>query len=110
MPGWLRRALRCPTPRRCGRRRAEHPGGAGPHQGSGPVPRGDPPGCPGYGSRRQPLSGDPGREFHRCSTNACRIRGEEAAVLAARLKLADTVRAVIANCLALIGVAAPEKM
>jgi len=31
-------------------------------------------------------------------------------VLAARLKLADTVRAVIANCLALIGVAAPEKM
>ena len=34
----------------------------------------------------------------------------EAAVLAARLKLADTVRAVIANCLSLIGVAAPEKM
>ena len=42
--------------------------------------------------------------------NACRIKGEEAAVLAARLKLADTVRAVIANCLSLIGVAAPEKM
>ena len=38
------------------------------------------------------------------------IKGEEAAVLAARLKLADTVRAVIANCLSLIGVAAPEKM
>lgn len=48
-------------------------------------------------------------EFHRFY-NACRIKGEEAAVLAARLKLADTVRAVIANCLALIGVAAPEKM
>ena len=47
--------------------------------------------------------------FHRFY-NACRIKGEEAAVLAARLKLADTVRAVIANCLALIGVAAPEKM
>ena len=48
-------------------------------------------------------------EFHRFY-NACRIKGEEAAVLAARLKLADTVRAVIANCLSLIGVAAPEKM
>ena len=35
-------------------------------------------------------------EFHRFY-NACRIKGEEAAVLAARLKLADTVRAVIAN-------------
>ena len=51
------------------------------------------------------LAGD----FHRFY-NACRIKGEEAAVLAARLKLADTVRAVIANCLSLIGVAAPEKM
>ena len=28
----------------------------------------------------------------------------------ARLKLSDTVRAVIANCLALLGVSAPEKM
>ena len=48
-------------------------------------------------------------EFHRFY-NACRIKGEEAHVLAARLKLADTVRAVVANCLALIGVTAPEKM
>ena len=48
-------------------------------------------------------------EFHRFY-NACRIKGEEPAVLAARLKLADTVRSVIANCLALLGVAAPEKM
>ena len=48
-------------------------------------------------------------EFHRFY-NSCRIKGEEPAVLAARLKLADTVRAVIANCLALLGVAAPEKM
>ena len=51
------------------------------------------------------LAGD----FHRFY-NACRIKGEEAAVLSARLKLADTVRSVIANCLALIGVTAPEKM
>ena len=48
-------------------------------------------------------------EFHRFY-NSCRIKGEEAAVLAARLKLADTVRSVIANCLALLGVSAPEKM
>ena len=51
------------------------------------------------------LAGD----FHRFY-NACRIKGEEAHVLSARLKLADTVRSVIANCLALIGVTAPEKM
>ena len=51
------------------------------------------------------LAGD----FHRFY-NACRIKGEEPAVLSARLKLADSVRSVIANCLALLGVAAPEKM
>ena len=51
------------------------------------------------------LAGD----FHRFY-NACRIKGEEPAVLAARLKLADTVRAVLANGLGLLGVAAPEKM
>ena len=48
-------------------------------------------------------------DFHRFY-NACRIKGEEPAVLAARLKLADTVRAVLANGLALLGVAAPAKM
>ena len=47
--------------------------------------------------------------FHRFY-NACRIKGEQADVLAARLKLADTTRAVIANCLGIIGVHAPEKM
>ena len=31
-------------------------------------------------------------------------------MLSARLKLADTVRGVIANCLGLLGVTAPEKM
>ena len=31
-------------------------------------------------------------------------------LLAARLKLADSVRSVISNCLALLGVAAPTKM
>ena len=48
-------------------------------------------------------------EFHRFY-NSCRIKGEEEKVLSARLKLADTVRSVIANCLALLGVSAPEKM
>ena len=51
------------------------------------------------------LAGD----FHRFY-NACRIKGEERAVLAARLKLADSVRSVLANCLTLLGVSAPEKM
>ena len=51
------------------------------------------------------LSGD----FHRFY-NACRIMGEEPGVLNARLKLADSVRSVIANGLGLIGVSAPEKM
>ena len=47
--------------------------------------------------------------FHRFY-NACRIKGEEPAVLDARLKLADTTRAVLENCLAIVGVTAPEKM
>ncbi len=47
--------------------------------------------------------------FHRFY-NARRIKGEEEAVLNARLKLADTVRLVIKNCLTLIGVSAPVKM
>jgi len=51
------------------------------------------------------LAGD----FHRFY-NACRIKGEDPAVLAARLKLADTVRAVLANGLDLLGVTAPKKM
>ncbi len=51
------------------------------------------------------LAGD----FHRFY-GACRIKGEEEAVLNGRLKLADSVRAVLANCLNLLGVTAPEKM
>ncbi|MCI8688425.1 MAG: arginine--tRNA ligase [Lawsonibacter sp.] len=51
------------------------------------------------------LAGD----FHRFY-NACRLKGEKANVLAARLKLADTVRSVLANGLGLLGVNAPEKM
>jgi arginyl-tRNA synthetase len=47
--------------------------------------------------------------FHKFYT-ACRIRGEEPDVLEARLKLADVTRAVIANCLAIVGVSAPSKM
>ena len=42
--------------------------------------------------------------------NACRIKGEEEAVLRARLKLADTVRSVLRNGMELIGSSAPEKM
>ena len=48
-------------------------------------------------------------EFHRFY-NSCRIKGEEPAVLSARLKLADTVRAVLSNGMGLLGVSAPEKM
>ena len=51
------------------------------------------------------LAGD----FHRFY-NACRIKGEASDLLAARLKTADSVRAVIANGLALLGVSAPVKM
>ena len=47
--------------------------------------------------------------FHRFY-NACRIKGEEPAVRAARLKLADDTRIVLKNGLKLIGVTAPEKM
>jgi arginyl-tRNA synthetase len=47
--------------------------------------------------------------FHRFY-NACRIKGEEDKVLTARLKLADTTRVVIRNCLTVLGVTAPEKM
>jgi len=42
--------------------------------------------------------------------NACRIRGAEPKVLNARLKLADTARAVLENSLAILGVTAPDKM
>ena len=51
------------------------------------------------------LAGD----FHRFY-NACRIREEAPALRAARLKLADTTRAVIAQGLTILGVTAPEKM
>ena len=47
--------------------------------------------------------------FHRFYT-ACRIKGEEAQLLNARLKLADAARSVLKNGLALLGVDAPEKM
>ena len=47
--------------------------------------------------------------FHRFY-NACRIKGEEEKVAAARLKLADDTRIVLRNGLKLIGVDAPEKM
>ena len=42
--------------------------------------------------------------------NACRIKGEREDVLLARLKLADTARAVLKNGMTLIGCSAPEKM
>ncbi len=51
------------------------------------------------------LAGD----FHRFY-NSCRIKGEAPAVLGARLKLADSVRQVLALGLEVLGVSAPEKM
>lgn len=51
------------------------------------------------------LAGD----FHRFY-NACRIKGEERNILLARLKLADSVRAVLKSGLELLGVTAPEQM
>ena len=47
--------------------------------------------------------------FHRFYS-ACRIKGEDKNLLLARLKLADTTRAVIRTCLEILGVTAPEKM
>ena len=38
------------------------------------------------------------------------MKGEEAGLQAARLKLADSVRLVLANGLGLLGVSAPQKM
>ncbi len=51
------------------------------------------------------LAGD----FHRFY-NSCRIKGENADLQNARLKLADTVRMVLANGLGILGVTAPAKM
>ena len=47
--------------------------------------------------------------FHRFY-NACRIKGEQDAILYARLKLAATTRQTLENALTIIGVTAPEKM
>ncbi len=51
------------------------------------------------------LAGD----FHRFYSTQ-RIKGEEDTVLYARLQLANAVRSVLANCLHLLGISAPEKM
>ena len=48
-------------------------------------------------------------KFHKFYS-ACRIRGEDNELLLARLKLADSTRIVIKNCLELLGITAPEKM
>ena len=42
--------------------------------------------------------------------NSCRIKGEEENVLSARLALASLTKTVIANCLDIVGVSAPERM
>ena len=47
--------------------------------------------------------------FHRFY-NSCRIRGAEPALRDARLKLADTTRAVLKTALGILGVTAPDKM
>lgn len=51
------------------------------------------------------LAGD----YHRFYS-AHRIKGEEVGLLRARLKLSDAVRAVLKNCLQLLGISAPESM
>ncbi|MGN0985286.1 MAG: arginine--tRNA ligase [Candidatus Enterenecus sp.] len=48
-------------------------------------------------------------DFHRFY-NTQRIKGEAPELAAARLKLADTTRSVLANGLNLLGISAPEKM
>ena len=47
--------------------------------------------------------------FHKFYSS-CRMKGEKDELLQARLKLADTARVVIRNCLEILGVTAPEKM
>ena len=47
--------------------------------------------------------------FHRFY-NACRIKGEADGVIAARLKLAEATKQVLANGLGILGLNAPEKM
>ena len=47
--------------------------------------------------------------FHRFY-NACRIKGEADGVVAARLKLAEATKQVLANGLGILGLNAPEKM
>lgn len=47
--------------------------------------------------------------FHRFY-GACRIKGEEASLLSARLKLADCTRAVLSVALGLLGIDAPSSM
>ncbi|HHU23111.1 MAG TPA: arginine--tRNA ligase [Clostridiales bacterium] len=47
--------------------------------------------------------------FHRFY-NSCRIKGAEPGLLEARLKLAGTVKSVLATSLSILGVSAPEKM
>lgn len=60
-------------------------------------------------SRVNKYAADLAARFHRFY-NACRIKGEEPGILSARLKLADCTRQVVANCLDIIGIDAPDKM
>ena len=48
-------------------------------------------------------------KFHRFY-NSCRIKDAGPELLDARLKLAETTRAVIENSLKIVGVSAPDKM
>jgi len=48
-------------------------------------------------------------KFHKFYT-VCKIKGEEKDLLLSRLKLADTTRIVIKNCLDILKITAPEKM
>ena len=60
-------------------------------------------------SRINRYATDVASRFHRFY-NACRLRGEEPALAAARLALADAAKIVLENALRLLGVSAPESM
>jgi len=60
-------------------------------------------------SRLTRYAADLASNFH-SFYNACRVRGGDEALSAARLKLVDSVRTVIKNTLRLLGVTAPETM
>ena len=101
----------CPLPAAVDAALLHRAGGTGPRQSPGPVPRGDctwPPGTMTPAASTAIWWPWPGTST--ASTTPAASRGRSPRCSGARLKLADTVRAVLANGLGLLGVSAPEKM